>query len=133
MYSPNDKGFQDRLSSAAEAKKALLEKAKAKLNADDPATLERRAAREAIIKARNERVAAKEAQRLAAEAARKAEEERMAAEKAAREAAEKAEREAREAALAAERQAKRDAQIAARKGRKMRDLSWLSGGASPEA
>jgi len=127
MYSPNDRGFQDRLSAAAEAKKALLEKAKAKLNADDPATLERRAAREAVVKARNERLAAKEAERLAAEAARKAEEERIAAEKAAREAAEKAEREAREAALAAEKQAKRDAQIAARKGRKMRDLSWLTG------
>jgi membrane protein involved in colicin uptake len=132
MFSPNDRGFQDRLSAAAEAKKALLEKAKAKLNADDPATLERRAAREAVIKARNERLAAKEAERLAALAARKAEEERIAAEKAALAAAEKAEREAREAALAAEKQAKRDAQIAARKGRKMRDLSWLTG-ASPEA
>jgi membrane protein involved in colicin uptake len=132
MFSPNDRGFQDRLSAAAEAKKALLEKAKAKLNADDPATLERRAAREAVVKARNERIAAKEAERLAAEAARKAEEERIAAEKAAIAAAEKAEREAREAAIAAERQAKRDAQIAARKGRKVRDLSWLTG-ASPEA
>lgn len=132
MFSPNDRGFQDRLSAAAQAKKALLEKAKAKLNADDPATLERRAAREAVVKARNERIAAKEAERLAAEAARKAEEERIAAEKAAIAAAEKAEREAREAALAAEKQAKRDAQLAARKGRKMRDLSWLTG-ASPDA
>jgi membrane protein involved in colicin uptake len=133
MFSPNDRGFQDRLTAAAAAKKALLEKAKAKLNADDPATLERRAAREAIIKARNERLAAKEAERLAAEAARKAEQERIAAEKAAREAAEKAEREARAAALEAERQAKREAQIAARKGRKVRDLSWLTGGASQDA
>lgn len=127
MYSPNDRGFQDRLSSAAEAKKALLERAKARLNADDPATLERRAARDAVIKARNERLAAKEAERQAIEAARKAEEERLAAEKAAREAAERAEREAREAALEAERQAKREAQLAARKGRKVRDLSWLTG------
>jgi len=133
MYSPNDRGFQDRLSSAAEAKKALLERAKAKLNADDPVTLERRAAREAVVKARNERLAAKEAERLAIEAARKAEEERIAAEKAAREAAERAEREARAAALEAERQAKREAQLAARKGRKIRDLSWLTGGVSQDA
>ena len=141
MHANNDRGFQERLNSAAQAKKALLERAKAKLNADDPVTLERRAARDAAIKAREARIAEKEAVRQAAEAARlaeeatrKAEEERFAAELAALEAAEKAERDAREAELEAARKAERDARYAARKGRKTRDLSWLTGAsASPDA
>lgn len=127
MHANNDRGFQERLTAAAQAKKALLERAKAKLNADDPATLERRAARDAIVKARDARLAEKEAARQAAEAERKAEEEKLTADKAVRDAAEKVEREAREAELEVVRKAERDARYAARKGRKSRDLSWLSG------
>ena len=80
----------DRIATAANAKKAMLEKFKAKPPPDDPAVLERQAAQKAIADARDaraaERRAAREAEaaRLAAEkAAQVAEQERQAIEQAA--------------------------------------------------
>ena len=63
--------FQDRQKSNAEAKKALLEKFKARPAADDPATIERQAQRREIIAAREARAAEGEA-RLRAEAEERA-------------------------------------------------------------
>ncbi len=116
--------FDDRLSAAAQAKKAELEKFRAKSGANDPAFAERQAERQAISRAREARAAEREAARRARLA-------REAADKAAREAALQAERAAidaelaeqvtraaaREAVLQGERKAARDARYAARKAR----------------
>jgi Family of unknown function (DUF6481) len=106
--------FDDRLSAAAAAKQALLERFRARPAADDPAEIARQAALKSIADARDaraaERKAIKDAEiaRLAAEeAARKAQ-----AEAAAKEA------KARAAAQEAERKAARDAKYAARKARR---------------
>jgi hypothetical protein len=124
MRTPN---LTDRLSAAREAKKALLERAKA--IAEDPERAERRKAREVIVAARNARLAERKA---AEEEARQ----REAAERAAREAAEaavreaarradeevrakrRAEEETRRAAEEAEREAILAARRAGRKARK---------------
>ena len=127
-----DKSFADRRTAASEAKKALLEKFKAKPAPDDPEMLAKQAERKAILEARERRDAekarlkqeklAREAdQRAAAEAAaevaRLAAEEAANAEAKAREAAE-SERIARLLADEATLKAKRDARYAARKARK---------------
>ncbi len=122
--------FADRMSTAAEATKARLERAaRAKEEADNPAAVERRVAREAVKTAR----AVRTAERRAAESAQKARQvteiaAAHAAASAAQAAARKAEEEAseaefaarieREALLDAERQTARDARYAARKARK---------------
>lgn len=113
-----DKGFGDRLSNAANARKAALAKFQARPRLDDPEVLARQAARQ-----EQKRIA--EATRVARaaekEAARLAEEARLAAEQDARKKAEqeRQEREAAErAALEAAQKAKRDARYAARKARK---------------
>ena len=100
--------FTERLSTAASARRAMLEKFQARRtveDVDDPAVRERRAAQEALRAAREtlsaERLARKAAdreQRLAQEEQRRAQQ--------AREAAERAER---EAALESERRAAREA------------------------
>ena len=120
----DDKGFRERLDTAAEAKKALLEKFRAQAGPDDPAVIERQAAREAVSVARDvrvvERKAAREAdaaQRDADAVRRQADAVREAAEQASRDAAEKAARDASAAALKAEQKAARDARYAARKKR----------------
>lgn len=106
--------FDDRISAAAAAKKALLERFRARPSPDDPAEIERQAALKAIADAREaraaERRAAKEAelQRLAAEAAARKAAEIAAAQEAKRQAA----------LLEAERKAARDAKYAARKARR---------------
>lgn len=111
-----DKNHADRMKDAAQAKQALLSKLKASMpSPDDPAVKERIAQQLAVAKARDDRAAARQAEkeRLAQEdAARRAavEAERIAA--AAREAEEQA---ARAAALEAEQKAARDARYAARK------------------
>jgi hypothetical protein len=116
--SKNDDDFNERLSAAAKAKQALLEKFRARPKPDDPAVIEREAARLATSQAREQRAAERKAardaetRRLEEEAARKA------AEEAARKAAEEAERVAQERALEVERKAARDARYAARKARK---------------
>jgi len=108
----DDKSFGDRLQKAAEARQAMLHRAKR--SADDPGVLQRAAERQAIVAAREARKEAKA---------------RAAAEQAVREEAEKAEQAAiaalkarEEADLAvaaqAEQKAKRDARYAARKKRK---------------
>ncbi len=102
-----DSGFKDRQAHSADAKKALLEKFRAKPGADDPAVAARIAEREAIIRARQTRVAEKEAVRRAAE------------EKVARE---KAEREEAERAAEAAREAKRAAEFAAREASRPRQI-----------
>ena len=127
-----DKSFAERRTAAIEAKKALLEKFKAKPAPDDPAVLAKQAERQAILEAREKRAAEKEklrqeklareaedrAQReAAAEAARVAAEEAAQAEAKARE-AEESERIARLLADEATLKAKRDARYAARKARK---------------
>jgi len=120
-----NQSVQDRLTLAAEAKQKMLEKFKKSMVMDDPAKIEIRRQREAIVAARAEREAQRATARLqreaelarqaqiAAEAAAAAK--RAAEELAAREAAEQAER---EAALLAEQKAARDARYAARKAAK---------------
>jgi hypothetical protein len=122
--------FADRLSAAADAKKAQLERAvQARSAAESPAAVDRRTAREAVRVARDARIAERKATKLAIEASQAAAlAAAQAAEAAAREVALKAdqdardaefaERTAREAAVEAERQAARDARYAARKARK---------------
>src|SRR6476661_4818546 len=90
--------LQERQNASAEAKKAMLEKFRASPGPDDPAVVERRAAREAMLAERTARAA-----------------EREAAEMAARAAAEQAER---EAAALAEQKAARDERYKARKAAK---------------
>lgn len=123
--------FDDRLSAAARAKKAELEKFRARSGVNDPASAERQAARRVVAAARDARAAERNASRLAAIA-------READEKAARDAAVAVEQAARAAAAAAdeaasdaelvkqaadavtlqaERKAVRDARYAARKAR----------------
>jgi uncharacterized protein DUF6481 len=112
--------FDDRLSAAANAKKAELEKFRARSGANDPAFAERQAARHVISVARDARIAERNASRVAGLA-------REAAEQTARDAATEAEEAARAAevakqaaddvALQAERKAARDARYAARKAR----------------
>ena len=102
MKNPNDRSFTDRQSNSAAAKKALLERFKARPGPDDPIMQQRREEREAIAAARAEREAAK--------AAIKAEEERLAAiERARIEEEERQAERAREAERKAEK-AKRDAE-----------------------
>ena len=127
----NNANYADRISSTQEAKKALVEKLKAKPADDDPEVLRKQAERQAIAEARAKRMAEKEEARrlqLAREAEEKAareaaeiaaEAERLALleqEKAAAEAA-RLERAARILADEADRKAARDARYAARKAR----------------
>ena len=57
--------FDDRLSAAASAKKAELEKFRARSGVNDPAFAERQAVRQAISVARDARTAERNASRLA--------------------------------------------------------------------
>lgn len=100
----------DRRTAAVDARKALLDKFKTRVNDDSPEVLARKAEHAALVKAREERQAAK-----AAEIAR------IKAEKEAQEAAERA---AREAQLAAERAA-RQAQLNSLASRVLKEqLDW---------
>lgn len=106
--------FDDRLSAAAAAKQALLERFRARPAPDDPAEIARQAALKAIADAREARAAERRA-------AKEAELARIAAEEAAlKAAAEQAAKEARARAAAEEaaRKAARDAKYAARKARR---------------
>ena len=109
-FKKND-DFNERLSTAAKAKQATLEKFQARPRADEHAAVERQAARLATSQARDARKAAR-----AAETARVEEEAiRQAAEDAARKAAAEAEKAAQEVTL--EAKSDRDARYAARKAR----------------
>jgi hypothetical protein len=106
--------FDDRLSAAAAAKQALLERFRARPTAGDPAWIEQQAALKAISDARDIRIAERKA-------AKEAEAARVAAEQAAqrvRDQVAAAEAKARAVAQEAERKAIRDARYAARKARK---------------
>ena len=108
MSSNKDQQFTERLSTAASARRAMLEKFQARRTVDDPAARERRAAQDAMRAARETRMAEREA-------ARRAKQEQLSAERLARKAAEREQRraqeeqrlaqEAREAAERAEREA----------------------------
>src|ERR1700759_315607 len=105
--------FDDRISAAAAAKQALLERFRARPSADDPSEIARQAALKAIADARDARAAERRA-------AKEAELARIAAEEAARKAAEQeAARQARIRAMEEEaaRKAERDRKYAARKAR----------------
>jgi hypothetical protein len=126
-----EKDIFERRNAANEAKKALLERFKARPAEDDPKVLARKAERQAILAAREIREAEKarlKQERLAREAAEKAareaaaeaariEAEAKAAEEARIREAEENERIARLLSDEAERKAKRDARYAARKAR----------------
>jgi hypothetical protein len=106
--------FDDRISAAAAAKQALLERFRARPTAGDPAWIEQQAALKAISDARDIRIAERKA-------AKEAEAARVAAELAAqrvRDQVAAAEAKARAVAQEAERKAIRDARYAARKARK---------------
>ena len=106
--------FDDRISAAAAAKQALLERFKARPSTDDPAWIAQQEALKAIADARDIRAAERKA-------AKEEEARRVAAELAAKKAAELAEAaaaKARAVATEAERKAARDAKYAARKARK---------------
>ncbi|PKA42129.1 DUF6481 family protein [Rhizobium sullae] len=124
MRHSNDNGFAERRNAAAEAKRELLAKFASAPKSADPGMQERLAARDAVIRAR-------EARRAEREALKTAENQRIlaaaAAMAAAAEAEEKAEAEARQAEIAdrvsrgvadeAARKAERDRRYAARKAR----------------
>jgi membrane protein involved in colicin uptake len=112
--------LNDRREAAENARKAMLERFKARPPADDPNVLAKQAERIAIAEAREKR-------RAEREAIRKAEEERLAAEKLAAELAElqRKEEEARrraeaEALVIAAQKAARDLRYANRKTKKRR-------------
>jgi Family of unknown function (DUF6481) len=112
------KNFADRLQNSKKAKQLLLQKASEAPKHDDPAALEKAAARQTLDIARE----AARAQRAAEKAAAAREK----AEREAKEASEKAEHQQRmaqataeqKAALSSEQKAARDARYAARKSRK---------------
>ena len=113
-----DNGFTDRQQASVEAKRAALQRFKSQPGKDDPAVIERMAARQAIAAAREVRMAQKEEARLAEDA-------RQADAKLVRDAEDRAELSARldrEAAELAEKelaqQTARDARYAARKAAK---------------
>jgi hypothetical protein len=106
--------FDDRISAAAAAKQALLERFKARPSTDDPVWIAQQDALKAIADARDVRNAERKA-------AKEAEAARVAAELVAKRLAEQAETAAakvRAAQVEIERKAARDAKYAARKARK---------------
>lgn len=113
--------FTDRADAAAAAKKAMLEKFRAKPAPDDPAVLARAAERKAIAEAREIRAAERKRIRDAEDARKIAEDQARLAELAAQAAAElqrKAEQAIRDEEIKAQRKAERDARYAARKARR---------------
>ena len=124
MRNRHDIGFGDRLSAGAKARAERLERARARLKANEETAAERQQARQKLVADRDARQAARaaakreEAERL--EAQRKADEEvRLAAERAEAEAREQKKREesAKLAQILVDQKAARDARYAARKAR----------------
>ena len=115
-----DKSFGERLSASNNAKQAMTSKFLQRPGLDDPAIVERRAARVALSEAREVRRAEREASRLA-------ENTRIAAERRAHEAAvakqhedAAAQKAADDATLEIQRKVARDARYAARKAQRKR-------------
>ena len=98
----NDNDVSQRRETASKAKQAMLERFRARPAEDDPATIERRAARLAMSQAREARLATREAERIA-EAERQEIELKAREEEAVRLAAEQAEHEAIELRAEADR------------------------------
>src|SRR5437764_10557517 len=112
MAGYKDDNFSDRMNTAAKAKRATLEKYRARPGPTDPAVIERQAARKAISDAREVRAAARQAARQADAARQAIEEAGRVAEQLAREAEEAdrvAQKAARDVALQAQRKAARGA------------------------
>jgi len=113
----NDGKLSDRLGAADAARKAQLERFRARPNENDPEVQRKKAERQAVVEAREARSREREEKRRAEEARladiKRAEEAAAEAEKLAREAAAEAERLAREADRP--RQAIRDAALYATK------------------
>jgi hypothetical protein len=84
MSAYKDNNFNDRRDTAANAKKALLERFRAQPRPDDPAVLARQAERKAIAEARDKRAAERQTIREAEAARRKIEDQKRAEEEAAR-------------------------------------------------
>jgi hypothetical protein len=118
MKDPLKTGFNDRLATAAEAKKALLARMKPKPTVTDPNFVDRatRKAEELAAK-RALHEAEKEKARQEAEARRALEAQARALEEEAALDAKRGERKERKALSKAEQKAKRDARYAARKAR----------------
>lgn len=120
-----DKDISESRATAASARKAMLERFRARPAENDPAVVERKAARLAVSQAREARVAAREADRRA-ETERQAAERKVREEEAERMAVEQAEREKMERRaegdravdLLAEQKAARDSRYAARQARR---------------
>ena len=112
-----EKTFSDRLSAAATARQAALERFRARPSADDPEVLKRREERQAIAEARAIREAERKAIKEAEAIARAEQEAKDKIEREARERREAIEKVIRDASEAAERKALRDARYAARKAR----------------
>jgi hypothetical protein len=68
-----DKGFSERLSTATNARNAMLERVRAKPGADDPAVAERRAARQAVSAARETQLAERKVAKITEQARETAE------------------------------------------------------------
>jgi hypothetical protein len=115
-----EKGFSERLGAAAEARKAQLEKFRAKPGPDDPAVIERQAARRAAAIAREARAAERKTAKAQATAKEAERHDAEQAERAMREAdalRESADQAARDVTTLAEQKTARDARYAARKAR----------------
>jgi hypothetical protein len=118
---PSKANFADRMNNSAAAKKALLDKFRAASTTGNPELAAKRAEREAVVRAREERQAEREAAKRVLEAERAAAEARRLAELEAEKAAQAAEAalaEERRIALLAEQKAARDLRYANRKKRK---------------
>jgi hypothetical protein len=120
-----DHDVSKRLAAAKSAKQELMARFRARPAEDDPAVIERKAARLATSQARAARIAEREAADLARaerqaieEKVREAEASQLALELAEREAAERRAEADREVALLAEQKIARDARYAARKARR---------------
>lgn len=117
MKGYKEKNFNDRLSAAAAARQAALERFRTRPAPDDPEVARRREERLAIAQAREIRAAERRAAKEAEAAARAEQEARDRVEREAREKREAIEKVIREAGEAAERKKERDARYAARKAR----------------
>lgn len=127
MHAFKGSKFQDRITAAADARRALAAKFKDRPAPDDPEVVARQKARQEVLRARAEREAIREKERAAraAEEARRKEAERIAREEQERREAEEREQllilEAEEKArIEAQKKAERDARYAARKANKQK-------------
>jgi hypothetical protein len=119
MNPAQNDGFADRLKTAADAKKALLEKFRPKPTVTDPLFAERQAMKAAeIAQVREDRATAKAAVKQAALDAQAAVAAAREAEEAAALDAKRGARKERQALSKADAKAKRDARYAARKARR---------------